>query len=117
MCLTYRAAARNSPLDLPYLFTKSREVLSEIHHHNDEGPHCERARGPQQGVQDSTVVIEVGQEHRVLLLTGVIVAGDVPVHLQMIGNVHDHGMHGRGVLLAAGHVDTLQGKTLMVTQS
>lgn len=60
-CLTFTAVAHNSPLDLPYFFTESGEVLRELHHHDDEGPSHEHARGPEQGVEDDAVVVEAGQ--------------------------------------------------------
>lgn len=93
-CLAFAAAACISPLDLPNLLAQSREVLCELHHHNDEGPPCEHARGPEQRVEDDAVVIEPGQENGLLLLTGVVVTGDLLAHLQLLGDVHDHGVHG-----------------------
>lgn len=98
-----------SPLDLPYLFTQPGEVLCELHHHDDEGPPCEHAGGPEQRVEDNAVVVQPGQKHRLLLLAGVVIAGDLLAHLQPLRDVHDHGVHGHGVLLTPGHVETLQG--------
>lgn len=58
------------------------------------------------------MVVDSGQEDGVLPIAGVVVTGDLLVHLQVKGNVHDHvlyGLHGHAVLLAARHIDTLQG--------
>lgn len=107
MCLAFPAAARISPLDLPYLLTQSGEVLCELHHHDDEGPSCEHAGGPEQRVQDDAVVIQPGQENGLLLLARVIVTGDLLLHLQALRDVHNHGVHGHAVLLAPGHIETL----------
>lgn len=110
ICLALTAAARISPLDLPYLFTQPGEVLCEPNHHYDEGPSCEHAGRPEQRVEDDTVVIQPGQENGLLLLAAwVVVTGDLLVHLQTIRDVHDHSVHGGDVLLAPGHIETLQG--------
>lgn len=107
-CLTFTAAAHVSPLDLPYLFTQSGEILGELHHHDDKGPSCEHAGGPEQCVEDDTAVVQPGQEDGLLLLTGVVVTRDSLVHLQTLGDVSNHAMHGHTVLLAPGHIETLQ---------
>lgn len=110
ICLPFTAAARISPLDLSDLFTQPGEVLRELHHHDDEGPSYEHAGGPEQRVEDDAVVVQPGQENGLLLLTGVVVTGDLLVHLQTLGDVHNHDMHGHAVLLAPGHIETLQGQ-------
>lgn len=102
--------ARISPLDLPYLFAQSGEVLRELDHHDNEGPSCEHAGGPEQRVEDNAMVVQPRQENGLLLLAGVVVTGDLLVHLQVLGDVHDYDMHGHPVLLAPGHVDALQGQ-------
>lgn len=107
-CPALTAAPRISPLDLPYLLAKPGEVLRELHHDDDEGPPQEHAGGPQQRVEDDAVVVQAGQQHRLLLLAGVVVTRDMLVRLQTLGDVHDHDMHGEAVLLAPGHVETLQ---------
>lgn len=109
ICLSLSAAAHISPLDLPYLFTQPGEVLRELNHHYDEGPSCEHTGGPQQRMEDDAVIVQPGQENGLLLLTGVVVTEDLLVHLQAIRDIHDHGMHGDAVLLAPGHIETLQG--------
>lgn len=105
-----------SPLDLPYLFGQSGEVLRELHHHDDEGPSREHAGGPHKRVEDDAVVVQARQEDGLLLLAGVVVAGDLLVRLQTLGDVHDHDVHGRAVLLAPGYVETLQGHGLKETE-
>lgn len=101
------AHVRVSPLDLPDLLTQPGEVLSELHHHNDGSASGEHAGRPQQRVEDDAVVVEPHQEDGLLLLAGVVVTGHLRVHLQPLGDVHDHHMHGHAVLLAPGHVETL----------
>lgn len=112
ICLALTAAACMyiSPLDLPYLFAQSGEVLRELHHDDDEGPSCQHAGGPEQRVEDDAVVVEPRQEDDLLLLAGVVETGDLLVHLQALRDVHNDDMHGHAVLLAPGHVETLQGQ-------
>lgn len=103
-------AACVSPLYLPYLFAQPGEVLRELHHHDDEGPPCEHAGRPQQRVEEDAVVVQAGQEDSLLLLAGVIVTGHLLVHPQALWDVHDQDLHGHAVLLAPGHIETLQGQ-------
>jgi len=104
------AAAHLSPRDLPYLLAQSGEVLRELHHHDNEGPSREHAGGPEQREEDDGVVVQPGQENGLPLPAGVVVTRDLLLHLQTLGDVHDHDMHGHAVLLAPGRVDTLQGQ-------
>ncbi|KAG7227129.1 hypothetical protein INR49_013927, partial [Caranx melampygus] len=71
----------------------SGEVLCELHHHDDEGPPYEHKGGPEQRVEDDAVVIQPGQENGLLLLARVVVTGDLLVHFQSLGDVHDHGSY------------------------
>lgn len=109
VCLAPSAAVLLSPLDLPYLFTQNGEVLCELNHQDDEGPSCEHAGGPEERVEDGAVAIHPGQEDTLLLLTGVVVAGNLLVYLQALRDVHYHSMHDHAVLLALGYIETLKG--------
>ncbi len=99
-----------SPFNAADLLTQKRQVLSELHHGDDECAPHQRARGPEERANDGPAAVEACQEDAVLLLRGVIVTQNLLVRLQAVWDVHHNAVHQRGILGALWDVKTLQGK-------
>ncbi|KAG9343583.1 hypothetical protein JZ751_013753 [Albula glossodonta] len=83
----YLDVQRRSRPVLIYSVTEYREVLGELHHEDDEGPAHEHTGGPEEGVEERPPGVEPRQDHAVLPLVRVVVAGHLLLRLQLVSCV------------------------------
>lgn len=83
-------------------------MLRELHHEDDEGTARKHTGGPEEGVEQRPLAVQPRQDHVVLPLVRVVVAGHQLLRLQTLGYVCDYRVHGRVVLSAFGYVEALR---------
>lgn len=93
------------------VLTKDGEVLRELDHEDNEASSSQHAGRPEQGVEDGAGAVQPTQENKALLLRGVVITPDLLLRLQLLRDVHHHGLHGRMLLLTLWDVEALQRNT------